>query len=103
MISIPKKLSRNETSVTTLSETGIHRCVRLEKSACGVDSELSLANNGARDVKGTCSISSRSKCSKRGCSMKSRFDSLFCSDACGVKALEVDLLRSLQYANELYL
>lgn len=42
------------------------------------------------------------QCVRAGCVMRPRFDSMFCSDACGVAALEVDLLRSLQYANDIH-
>jgi hypothetical protein len=41
-------------------------------------------------------------CSRSGCSLKPRFDSLFCSDACGVSALESDLLRTFQYASDIH-
>jgi hypothetical protein len=41
-------------------------------------------------------------CSRSGCSQKTRFDSLFCSDACGVSALESDLLRTFQYASDIH-
>ena len=42
------------------------------------------------------------QCVRAGCVMQPRFDSMFCSDACGVAALEADLLRSLQYANDIH-
>lgn len=41
-------------------------------------------------------------CARVGCQQKPRFDSAFCSDSCGVNALEVDLLHSLKYAQELH-
>jgi hypothetical protein len=41
-------------------------------------------------------------CSRSDCSQKRRFDSLFCSDACGVSALESDLLRTFQYASDIH-
>jgi len=41
-------------------------------------------------------------CSRRGCARKPRFDSIFCSDSCGVSTLETDLLRTLQYAGKLH-
>lgn len=41
-------------------------------------------------------------CSRRGCTRKPRFDSLFCSDACGVSALESDLLRTFQYSSDIH-
>jgi hypothetical protein len=41
-------------------------------------------------------------CARRGCCKKPRFDSLFCSDACGVSELERDLLRAMYIAGELH-
>jgi hypothetical protein len=41
-------------------------------------------------------------CTRMGCHQKPRFDSVFCSDSCGVSALETDLLQSLKYAQELH-
>jgi len=37
-------------------------------------------------------------CVRDGCQQKTRFDSVFCSDSCGVSSLETDLLHSLKYA-----
>lgn len=41
-------------------------------------------------------------CSREGCKQKPRFDSMFCSDSCGVSTLESDLLQSIQYAGKLH-
>ena len=41
-------------------------------------------------------------CAREGCSRKPRFDSLFCSDSCGVSALELDLLRSYQESSDIH-
>jgi hypothetical protein len=41
-------------------------------------------------------------CSRTGCTKKPRFDSLFCSDSCGVSSLESDLLRTFQYASDIH-
>ncbi len=46
--------------------------------------------------------SSKSHCIRPCCKNKPRFDSSFCSDACGVWTMEKDLLCSLQYANEMH-
>jgi hypothetical protein len=46
--------------------------------------------------------SSKSGCARQGCKRKPRFDSIFCSDSCGVAAIEVDLLRSFEYANDIH-
>jgi len=42
------------------------------------------------------------KCARGGCLFRPRFDSVFCSDACGVSALELDLYKSLQYASHMH-
>jgi hypothetical protein len=41
-------------------------------------------------------------CTRNGCTKKPRFDSLFCSDSCGVSALESDLLRTFQYSSDIH-
>lgn len=41
-------------------------------------------------------------CARVGCGTKRRFDSLFCSDSCGVSSLEKDLLRTFQYASDIH-
>ena len=41
-------------------------------------------------------------CSRPGCDRRRRFDSQFCSDACGVVTLELDLLRTLQDAQDIH-
>lgn len=41
-------------------------------------------------------------CARGGCEKKCRFDSIFCSDACGVAVVEADLLKSLELASTLH-
>lgn len=41
-------------------------------------------------------------CARDGCHRKPRFDSVFCSDSCGLNTLETDLLHSLKYAQQLH-
>ena len=41
-------------------------------------------------------------CIRPNCKKPSRFDSSFCSDACGVATLELDLLRSFEYSKEMH-
>jgi hypothetical protein len=41
-------------------------------------------------------------CARKGCLKKPRFDSMFCSDACGVSALESDLLRTFNYVSDIH-
>ena len=43
-----------------------------------------------------------SLCSRPGCSKRPRFDSVFCSDSCGVSALESDLLRTFEYSSDIH-
>lgn len=44
----------------------------------------------------------KSTCARDSCQQRPRFDSIFCSDSCGVSALEFDLLCSLQYTSEVH-
>ena len=41
-------------------------------------------------------------CKRAGCTKSSRFDSIFCSDACGVSTLESDLLRTFFYSSDIH-
>lgn len=41
-------------------------------------------------------------CVRSGCERRQRFDSRFCSDACGVATLEMNLLRTLQDASDIH-
>lgn len=41
-------------------------------------------------------------CRRKGCCQKQRFDSIFCSDSCGVSTVETDLLQTLEYASDLH-
>jgi len=45
---------------------------------------------------------SKPQCAKYDCKRRPRFDSIFCSDSCGVAALEYDLLRSFEYASDIH-
>jgi hypothetical protein len=42
------------------------------------------------------------KCQQKDCQNIPRFDSLFCSDACGVSVLQNDLLRTFNYASDMH-
>lgn len=55
-------------------------------------------DNGEVDSK----VKESQVCSREGCKRKPRFDSIFCSDSCGISTLESDLLQSLQYAGKLH-
>lgn len=41
-------------------------------------------------------------CARASCHRKPRYDSIFCSDACGISTLERDLLNSLEYSEEMH-
>lgn len=41
-------------------------------------------------------------CARKGCCKVPRFDSVFCSDSCGVLELERDLLRTMYLAEEIH-
>ena len=41
-------------------------------------------------------------CSRKGCNVRARFDSMFCSDGCGVSVAEGDLLKSMELAATLH-
>lgn len=41
-------------------------------------------------------------CARRGCCKTPRFDSIFCSDSCGISALERDLLGAMYLAEEMH-
>ncbi len=47
-------------------------------------------------------VTEPSVCSRSGCMKIPRFDSVFCSDACGVSALESDLLRTFYYSSDIH-
>jgi hypothetical protein len=42
------------------------------------------------------------RCARTGCNRRPRFDSRFCSDSCGVSALELDLLYSFQESSDIH-
>jgi len=41
-------------------------------------------------------------CARTGCCAKPRFDSMFCSDSCGISVFETDLLRTFQDASDIH-
>eukprot|EP00977_Amphora_coffeiformis_P014913 scaffold4244_cov167-Amphora_coffeaeformis.AAC.26 len=62
----------------------------------------STTDGSAKERTESSSVASESLCARRGCIMKHRFDSLFCSDACGVSALESDLLEAFHEASDIH-
>jgi hypothetical protein len=57
------------------------------------------SDGGSEGKEGECG---NETCVRPGCCFKARFDSLFCSDACGVSVLETDLLRTFQDASDIH-
>jgi hypothetical protein len=41
-------------------------------------------------------------CAREGCIKKPRFDSLFCSDSCGISCMESDLLSTFFYSSDMH-
>jgi hypothetical protein len=58
-------------------------------------SQLSKARKGDADE-------TVQSCARQGCTHKPRFDSIFCSDSCGIAIVEADLLQSLEYSSEMH-
>jgi hypothetical protein len=63
---------------------------------------LTATSTGAAEKDGVSNSNICQVCTRKGCDRRPRFDSIFCSDSCGVSTLEKDLLRSLQYATKLH-
>jgi hypothetical protein len=64
-----------------------------------IESSRRLSREAAQTVEtGT----APSKCSRSDCPKAPRFDSLFCSDACGIHAMSSDLLRTLYESAEIH-
>jgi hypothetical protein len=58
--------------------------------------------NGGNDPEGKEGECENQICVRPGCCFKPRFDSLFCSDSCGISVLETDLLRTFQDASDIH-
>ena len=64
-------------------------------------SEIDSSDEEENDA-GAVKKASPLQCARPLCRRKSRHDSIFCSDACGVTVLELDLLHSLQYSEDMH-
>jgi hypothetical protein len=83
-----------------------------ESSDCQDDEDddvpNALVNDKSEPMLGRTKIASTKKpkaskyCIHQRCKRKPRFDSSFCSDACGVSVMETDLVRSLSFANNMH-
>eukprot|EP00536_Pseudo-nitzschia_multiseries_P004682 jgi/Psemu1/323564/estExt_fgenesh1_pg.C_790024 len=60
-------------------------------------SRHSVDDSEKNSKKDECSV-----CARKGCKKAARFDSIFCSDACGVSVLESDLLRTFFYSSDIH-
>lgn len=63
-------------------------------AAASKNSDYQEGGGGKRDV--------RAVCIRKDCCNKSRFDSVFCSDGCGVACMEADLLRTFNYVSDVH-
>ena len=69
------------------------------------DDDVEMVTDRADSVAGTSDSQLRNQnltCAAARCVRKPRFDSIFCSDGCGVCALELDLMHAFQYANDIH-
>ena len=78
-----------------------------EPGATSLVKELNEASHaslssGMKSLATATSTGTSEACARVGCDKQPRFDSIFCSDSCGVSTLEKDLLHSLQYASKLH-
>ena len=71
---------------------------RADKKKANVEEEAKLDV----DIDESESPASAPCCARKGCREKPRFDSLFCTDACGVSALESDLMQTIFEASEIH-
>ena len=101
----------NNPEVSDSNDTASVSLNSISASSTEMDA-VTLGTNGLRSRTGrTPSLLSKgettdgkanSTCRRQGCCQKPRFDSIFCSDSCGVSTVETDLLQTLEYASELH-
>lgn len=76
-----------------------------EEAIVGADSFSALyaaATNGENIESEKVEAKAPSVCAMNECSSRARFDSIFCSDACGVACMEADLLRTFNYLSDIH-
>ncbi len=86
------------------SEDSATRCIEISH-ANSIQSSPGIKGRKAKQAFGTKKKKkslSQKYCIRPNCKRKPRFDSAFCSDACGVSTMETDLLRSLSFANNMH-
>lgn len=64
--------------------------------------EKALVDEKPKAETKTHALGGRDMCRRPNCNKTARFDSSFCSDACGVALLESDLLRNFNYCSDLH-
>jgi hypothetical protein len=87
------------------SESNREQLVKIQANSEGevvpdVNEEMSKTESDEKDQ--STQKFQPSQCARSGCTSKPRFDSMFCSDSCGVSALELDLLRSFQESSDIH-
>ena len=76
---------------------------RLQESGNMQESDATTLETPASDELVTTSEEKAPQvCAAKGCCRRPRFDSLFCSDSCGVSSLELDLLHSFQESSDIH-
>jgi hypothetical protein len=66
------------------------------------DEDTAMISQESEDVVMMATSVENLVCASSSCNRRPRFDSLFCSDACGVRMSEIDLLVTLQSAEDIH-
>jgi len=75
---------------------------KLDASISGTEAESTIDENSQDNDSCNDAKVDGTLCVRKGCFNKPRFDSVFCSDACGVASLESDLLRTFHYTSDMH-
>jgi hypothetical protein len=97
----PVGMAKLEGNASSVPDTGKQMEVALS-SMKGIVTSNFMENNVREGLGNNKDVNTTQVCSRLGCKRKPRFDSIFCSDSCGVSTLETDLLRTLQYASKIH-
>jgi hypothetical protein len=73
-----------------------------DKNNSQEDEDTAMNSEESEDAESMVTPVENLVCASPSCSRKPRFDSLFCSDACGVHMSEIDLLLTLQCAEDIH-
>ena len=88
------------TDISQRKEASLSGMKELTANSMNHNADKQLDNDADEDD--TSKVKKCHACSREGCNQEPRFDSVFCSDSCGVSTLEMDLHRTLQYAGKLH-